>query len=109
VPLALCGDALRASIEVCQPPTPTKSSFFAAVFPKAQILAFFVIPLPAWLGVSGFFLYDFYSAWRQPNRQTASAGQCVLNLDPHCTAEPRRSVGGAIAGGLYYLRMLRRF
>ena len=37
-------------------------SFLACVAPKATFQLYGIIPVPAWLCVSGLFLYDVYSA-----------------------------------------------
>ena len=36
-------------------------SFFACVSPQTKFLLFFVVPVPAWALVSGFFLWDGYT------------------------------------------------
>lgn len=37
-------------------------SFFACVAPRAQFALFGIVPMPAWLFVTGVFLIDGYSA-----------------------------------------------
>ncbi|KAI5450477.1 hypothetical protein NCC49_003098 [Naganishia albida] len=49
-------------------------AYFAAVFPNAQFLMFFIIPMPAWAAVGGIFAYDLYSSINSPYSQTDSAG-----------------------------------
>ncbi|KAG7529012.1 hypothetical protein FFLO_05835 [Filobasidium floriforme] len=63
-------------------------AYYAAMFPQAQFLLFFVVPLPAWAAVGGIFAYDLYSSIRSPMAVTDSAGH----------------VGGLLAGVAYAFR-----
>ncbi|PAV20701.1 rhomboid-domain-containing [Pyrrhoderma noxium] len=67
-------------------------SFFACVSPQTKFLLFFVVPVPAWALVSGFFLWDGYTTLTDANTKINGAGH----------------VGGMLAGGIYYL-LKRRF
>jgi membrane associated rhomboid family serine protease len=59
------------------------TAYFACVYPQASFLLFGIVPVPAWLCVSGLVGYDV---------MTGHAGH----------------VGGALYGGLYYLYKNRR-
>ncbi|KZT72621.1 rhomboid-domain-containing protein [Daedalea quercina L-15889] len=65
-------------------------SLFACVAPRAQILLFAIIPMPAWMFVTGIFLWDGYSAVVDKRNGTDAAGH----------------IGGILAGLAYY-RYLR--
>ncbi|BGP24724.1 rhomboid family protein [Rhodotorula toruloides] len=67
-------------------------SFFAALFPRDKFLLFFVLPVPAWLVVSGVFAYDLYGSMFRRNGISDSAGH----------------VGGILAGLVFFLRKTRR-
>ncbi|BGO99714.1 hypothetical protein RTG_00611 [Rhodotorula toruloides ATCC 204091] len=67
-------------------------SFFAALFPRDKFLLFFVLPVPAWLVVSGVFAYDLYSSLFRRNGMSDSAGH----------------VGGILAGLAFFLRKVGR-
>ncbi|KAG8775559.1 hypothetical protein FRC12_001419 [Ceratobasidium sp. 428] len=68
-------------------------SLFACVFPQTTFLLFFVVPVPAWLCVSGIFAWDLYGALRRTGGMTDSAGH----------------IGGVLAGIAFFLRMGGRF
>ncbi|TFY52391.1 hypothetical protein EVJ58_g10044 [Rhodofomes roseus] len=65
-------------------------SLFACVAPRAQILLFAIVPIPAWAFVTGIFLWDGYSAMTDKRNGTDAAGH----------------IGGILAGLAYY-RYLR--
>ncbi|KAI0728741.1 hypothetical protein C8Q72DRAFT_358237 [Fomitopsis betulina] len=65
-------------------------SLFACVAPKAQILLFAIVPLPAWAFVTGIVLWDGYSTITDKRNGTDTVGH----------------LGGIVAGILYY-RYLR--
>ncbi|GAA5828959.1 hypothetical protein JCM5353_005184 [Sporobolomyces roseus] len=67
-------------------------AFFAAAMPRATFLLFFVVPVPAWLCVSGLFAWDFYNATSRRGGMTDSAGH----------------VGGIASGLLFFLRKVGR-
>ncbi|GAA5996649.1 rhomboid family intramembrane serine protease [Rhodotorula paludigena] len=67
-------------------------SFFAACFPRETFLLFFVVPVPAWLCVSGIFVWDLYNGFIRRGGMTDSAGH----------------VGGVLAGLLFFLRKVGR-
>ncbi|GAA5844036.1 hypothetical protein JCM3766R1_004054 [Sporobolomyces carnicolor] len=67
-------------------------AFFAAAMPRATFLLFFVVPVPAWLCVSGLFAWDFYNATSRRGGLTDSAGH----------------VGGIASGLLFFLRKVGR-
>ncbi|GAA5863302.1 hypothetical protein JCM3774_000849 [Rhodotorula dairenensis] len=67
-------------------------SFFAAAFPRETFLLFFVVPVPAWLCVSGIFAWDLYNGLFRRGGMTDSAGH----------------VGGMLAGVLFFLRKVGR-
>ncbi|TNY19717.1 hypothetical protein DMC30DRAFT_399699 [Rhodotorula diobovata] len=67
-------------------------SFFACAFPKTTFLLFFVVPVPAWLCVSGIFAWDCYNGFLRRGGMTDSAGH----------------VGGVLAGVLFFLRKAGR-
>lgn len=50
-------------------------SFFAAAFPRETFLLFFVVPVPAWLCVSGIFAWDLYNGLFRRGGMTDSAGR----------------------------------
>ncbi|KAJ1311067.1 hypothetical protein OPQ81_009571 [Rhizoctonia solani] len=66
-------------------------SLFACLFPNTTFLLFFIVPVPAWLCVSGIFAWDLYGSLRRRGGMTDSAGH----------------VGGVLAGVAYFLRMRR--
>ncbi|CAE6353425.1 unnamed protein product [Rhizoctonia solani] len=68
-------------------------SLFACLFPNTTFLLFFIVPVPAWLCVSGIFAWDLYGSLRRRGGMTDSAGH----------------VGGVLAGVAYFLRMRRGF
>lgn len=68
-------------------------SLFACLFPNTTFLLFFIVPVPAWLCVSGIFAWDFYGALKRRGGMTDSAGH----------------MGGVLAGVAYFLRMRSRF
>lgn len=68
------------------------SVLFAAMYPRTTFLVMFVIPLPAWLAVSGFIVYDLYGAVKNPNDTVAHMAH----------------LGGAAFGLAYYYIVLRR-
>lgn len=61
-------------------------STFACVQPRAQLLLFFVLPVPAWACVSGIFAWDVAQAVLNPGQRTDSAGH----------------IGGVLAGILFW-------
>lgn len=63
------------------------TSFFALVFPRAQFLLFFVVPVPAWAIMVGYLAYDGWMAIRARGGRTDSAGH----------------LGGLLTGILYWL------
>ncbi|KIP12854.1 hypothetical protein PHLGIDRAFT_97577 [Phlebiopsis gigantea 11061_1 CR5-6] len=63
-------------------------TFFACVAPNTQFAIFGIIPCPAWLFVSGIFVWDAYESMRDSRTQVDNAGH----------------VGGIIGGIGYYLR-----
>ncbi|GAA5893915.1 rhomboid family intramembrane serine protease [Sporobolomyces salmoneus] len=67
-------------------------AFFAAAMPRATFLLFFVVPVRAWLCVSGLFAWDFYNATSRRGGMTDSAGH----------------VGGIASGLLFFLRKVGR-
>ncbi|GAA5897252.1 hypothetical protein JCM8208_003770 [Rhodotorula glutinis] len=67
-------------------------SFFACAFPRTTFLLFFVVPVPAWLCVSGIFAWDVYNGLWRRGGMTDSAGH----------------VGGVLAGVLFFLRKAGR-
>ncbi|POY74586.1 hypothetical protein BMF94_2347 [Rhodotorula taiwanensis] len=67
-------------------------SFFAAAYPRQTFLLFFVVPVPAWLCVSGIFAWDLYNGLFRRGGMTDSAGH----------------VGGMLAGVLFFLRKIGR-
>ncbi|GAA5925612.1 rhomboid family intramembrane serine protease [Sporobolomyces koalae] len=67
-------------------------AYFAAVMPRATFLLFFVVPVPAWLCVSGLFAWDFYNATSRRGGMTDSAGH----------------VGGIASGLMFFLRKIGR-
>ncbi|GAA5824716.1 hypothetical protein JCM3770_003079 [Rhodotorula araucariae] len=67
-------------------------SFFACAFPREKFLLFFVLPVPAWLCVSGIFAWDVYNGFWRRGGMTDSAGH----------------VGGVLAGVLFFLRKIGR-
>ncbi|GAA5982770.1 hypothetical protein JCM5350_006242 [Sporobolomyces pararoseus] len=67
-------------------------AFFAAAMPSATFLLFFVVPVRAWLCVSGLFAWDFYNATSRRGGMTDSAGH----------------VGGIASGLLFFLRKVGR-
>ena len=50
-------------------------SFFACAFPRTTFLLFFVVPVPAWLCVSGIFAWDVYNGLWRRGGMTDSAGR----------------------------------
>ncbi|KAG5646406.1 hypothetical protein DXG03_003456 [Asterophora parasitica] len=69
-------------------------SFLACVAPTLTFRLYGIIPIPAWLAVTGIFAYDTYSAINDKQRGTDTAGH----------------VGGLVAGMGYFLsRRLLRF
>ncbi|SPO41861.1 related to PCP1 - mitochondrial serine protease [Pseudozyma flocculosa] len=68
-------------------------STFACIQPRATFLLFFVVPVPAWLCVSGIFAYDLYQAAITPGGQVDGAGH----------------VGGILSGLLFWRFGLRGF
>ncbi|KAN0060430.1 hypothetical protein ACQY0O_007760 [Thecaphora frezii] len=66
---------------------------FACMQPHATFLLFFVLPVPAWLCVSGIFAHDLYSAAMTPGSTTDAAGH----------------VGGILAGILFWRFGMRGF
>ncbi|EJD53869.1 rhomboid-domain-containing protein [Auricularia subglabra TFB-10046 SS5] len=63
-------------------------SFFACLFPHAQLLIFGIIPAPAWACVGAVFAWDLWGVLAaQPNALTDSAGH----------------IGGILSGIAYYL------
>ncbi|GAA6063385.1 hypothetical protein JCM10212_001484 [Sporobolomyces blumeae] len=67
-------------------------AFFAAAMPRATFLLFFVVPVPAWLCVSGIFAWDLFNAMSRRGGMTDSAGH----------------VGGIASGLLFFLRKVGR-
>ncbi|GAA5858174.1 hypothetical protein JCM1840_001071 [Sporobolomyces johnsonii] len=67
-------------------------AFFACMFPTTSFLLFFVVPVPAWLCVSGIFAWDLYGAMTRRGGMVDSAGH----------------VGGITAGILFFLRLIGR-
>ena len=68
-------------------------SFFACLVPRATFLIFGIIPCPAWLCISGVFVWDGYSALTGSRQGTDTAGH----------------IGGILGGiGYYILRMRLR-
>ncbi|BGP40283.1 hypothetical protein JCM10450v2_004263 [Rhodotorula kratochvilovae] len=67
-------------------------SFFACAFPREKFLLFFVLPVPAWLCVSGIFAWDVYNGFWRRGGMTDSAGH----------------VGGVLAGVIFFLRKIGR-
>ncbi|KAI0752250.1 hypothetical protein BC629DRAFT_1260797, partial [Irpex lacteus] len=61
-------------------------SLLACIAPKATFQLYGIVPVPAWLCVSGLFLYDAYSAMNNKQAGTDTAGH----------------VGGVLGGILYY-------
>lgn len=55
-------------------------SFFACAFPRTTFLLFFVVPVPAWLCVSGIFAWDVYNGLWRRGGMTDSAGRASLSL-----------------------------
>ncbi|KAJ9121159.1 hypothetical protein QFC24_004833 [Naganishia onofrii] len=49
-------------------------AYFAAMFPQAKFLMFFIVPMPAWVAVGGIFAYDLYQSILVPTSMTDSAG-----------------------------------
>ncbi|KAJ3521380.1 hypothetical protein NM688_g9023 [Phlebia brevispora] len=69
-------------------------TFFACAAPRTTFYLFAIVPVPAWLCVSGLFAWDAYSAVTDKRIQTDSAGH----------------VGGVLAGIAYFLaKALRVF
>ncbi|KAF7800017.1 hypothetical protein EIP86_011260 [Pleurotus ostreatoroseus] len=69
-------------------------TFFACAAPRTTFYLFAVVPMPAWLCVSGLFLYDAYSSVYERGGSTDTAGH----------------VGGVLAGAAYFLaKALRIF
>ncbi|KZT12965.1 rhomboid-domain-containing protein [Laetiporus sulphureus 93-53] len=67
-------------------------AFFACVAPKATLYLFGMIPLPAWLFVTGIFLWDGSSTLTHTGGQMDTAGH----------------VGGILSGIAYYCWMMLR-
>ncbi|KAJ3803104.1 hypothetical protein GGU11DRAFT_763011 [Lentinula aff. detonsa] len=67
------------------------NAFLACVAPKMIFQIYGIIPVPAWLFVSGVFVFDTFSAMSDKRRETDTAGH----------------VAGILAGIAYYL--LKRF
>lgn len=64
-------------------------SFFACAFPKTTFLLFFVVPVPAWLCVSGIFAWDCYNGFLRRGGMTDSAGRAWIPST--CTSRDRCS------------------
>lgn len=64
---------------------------YALMYPFATI-QFFIIPMPAIVGIGGIFLYDLYKATRSSQGRTDSAGH----------------VGGGLGALIYYFFVIRR-
>lgn len=60
--------------------------FFTLLYPRAQMLLFMVIPVPAWAAIGGFFVWDVWRSLGGRSGVTDSAGH----------------VGGAVAGIGYW-------
>lgn len=67
-------------------------SFFACVAPRAQFALFGIIPMPAWLVVTGVFLIDGYSALN--NKVCRFSFSYHIYLDPRHLPASRRRHGG---------------
>lgn len=89
-------------------------SLLACIAPKATFQLYGIVPVPAWLCVSGLFLYDAYSAM---NNKVCSVDvlwcQLVLIRQTSIASRDRyrrHDVGGVLGGILYYLALrFRRF
>ena len=66
-------------------------SFFACLAPRATFLIFGIIPCPAWLCISGVFVWDGYSALTGSRQGTDTAGH----------------IGGLLGGIGYYIFKMR--
>ncbi|RXW25152.1 hypothetical protein EST38_g685 [Candolleomyces aberdarensis] len=66
-------------------------TFLACVAPTLTFQLYGIIPVPAWLLVSGAFSYDLYSTWADKRGTTDTVGH----------------IGGMFSGVLYYI-LLRR-
>jgi hypothetical protein len=68
-------------------------AFFACMAPRATFLIFGIVPCPAWLCISGVFIWDGFSALSGTRKGTDTAGH----------------IGGILGGiGYYILRMRLR-
>lgn len=63
-------------------------SFFAAAYPRQTFLLFFVVPVPAWLCVSGVFAWDLYNGLFRRGGMTDSAGRESCTLPCGCFLPP---------------------
>ncbi|KAI9143490.1 hypothetical protein BKA69DRAFT_1062223 [Paraphysoderma sedebokerense] len=50
------------------------AALFACLYPHASLYLFFVLPVPAWIAVGGFFAYDFWRALRFSGGRVDVAG-----------------------------------
>ena len=48
---------------------------FACLRPRMDLMLFFVIPMPAWLAMTGIFAWDFYQAASDGGGRTDNAGR----------------------------------
>ncbi|PWN29587.1 rhomboid-domain-containing protein [Jaminaea rosea] len=64
---------------------------FACLRPRMDLYLFFVMPVPAWLAMTGIFAWDFYQAVYEGGGKTDNAGH----------------VGGVLTGLAYYFLRLR--
>ena len=99
-------------------------SFFACVSPQTKFLLFFVVPVPAWALVSGFFLWDGYTTLTDAVRlhptlplslikvyltnQYLRYSYLLSGATQNTKINGAGHVGGMLAGGVYYL-LKRRF
>ena len=63
-------------------------SFYACVMPTAQFLFFGIMPMPAWVLISGIFLYDGYSAFKgQASCPLSQGGVSLTQLSSRLLAQ----------------------
>jgi membrane associated rhomboid family serine protease len=54
-------------------------AFVGMAFPKSTILLFAIVPVPAWVAVSGLVCYDMYIALRHPVRVSSARNAIMPN------------------------------